>query len=302
MFNQSQILNGQIQFVHDGSQSAPGYTIQATSRIAISTLQAANITFYRKPTVLSNQLSINQGQSIAFTTNQLTITDDYSSEQIIIDVVNIKYGQFQLAPKNTSISQFTQQQLIENQIIFIQDGTSNSPTYQVIISDPYFKLVPLDANVTFYRQPIWINNKVSINQGQSLLITSDMLSVSDDYSPNLVQFTVNGIQNARFALISGTTVTQFTAAQISGNQVKLIHDGSTTPPAYQITGQDPYFSIPASSAVVFFYRSPAWIVNQLTVTPGAIVLVTPTQMNVMEDYPDDQVIFKASNLVGGQFE
>ena len=300
-FTQKQLEEGDILFIQDNTPNSPAYQIVISDPYFKLTPWDAQVTFYRQPTWTSNTLLINQNQSVLFT-SQLSFNDDYPSDQVMVEIVNLQHGQFQLIPQNSSIAQFTQQQLIDNKIVFVQDGTSNPPAYQVIISDPYFKLVPLDAQVTFYRQPAWINNKISINQGQNLLMTPGMLSVSDDYPQNLVIFAVNTIQNAHFALTSGVTITQFSADQIDDSQVTLVHDGSSIPPTYQMTGQDPYFSLSASQAVVYFYRSPAWVANQLTITPGAIVLMTPMQMNVTDDYPDDQVIFKASNLVGGQFE
>ncbi len=101
-FNQSQVLNGQIQFIHDGSQFAPSYAVQATSRIAISTLQVATITFYRKPTVLFNELSINQGQKVLISSNFLNLIDDYPISQVNLTISNLQHGQFQLAPLNYS--------------------------------------------------------------------------------------------------------------------------------------------------------------------------------------------------------
>ncbi|MBS0350221.1 MAG: FG-GAP repeat protein [Proteobacteria bacterium] len=300
-FTQRQLEEGDIAFIQDNTPNSPSYQIVISDPYFKLTPWDAQVTFYRQPTWTSNTLLINQNQSVPFT-SQLSFNDDYPRDQVVVEIVNLQHGQFRLMPQNTSVSQFTQQQLIDNKIIFVQDGTSNPPAYQVIISDPYFKLAPLGAQVTFYRQPAWINNKISINQGQSLLITSDMLSVSDDYPQDLVLFTTNNIQNAHFELTSGVTVTQFSAAQISGSQVKLTHDGSSTPPAYQMISQDPYFSLAASQAVVYFYRSPVWVANQLTLTPGAMVLITPTQMDLTDDYSDDQIIFTASNLVGGQFE
>ena len=140
-FNQSQIWNGQIQFVHDGSLQAPNYTIQVQSDgLALPPPpQTANISFYRRPVLLQNNLLVHQGETVLVTANNLNVTDDYPSDQVLFTISNLQHGQFQLVPA-ISVSQFNQQQLLAQQVLFVHDGSASAPGYQVIVKDPYFTL------------------------------------------------------------------------------------------------------------------------------------------------------------------
>ena len=153
LFNQSQIWNGQIQFVHDGSQQAPNYTIQVQSDgLALPPPpQTANISFYRRPVLLQNNLLIHQSETVLITADNLNVTDDYPSDQVIFAISNLQHGQFQLVPA-IPISQFNQQQLLARQVLFVQDGSASVPSYQVTVSDPYFTL-PADISQNDFLSP-----------------------------------------------------------------------------------------------------------------------------------------------------
>ena len=68
-FTQSQVNTGQVQFVHDGSFSAPSYTMEVQGKtFARSTPQAATVTFHHRPTITTQfpavvQLSALNGQN-----------------------------------------------------------------------------------------------------------------------------------------------------------------------------------------------------------------------------------------------
>ncbi len=302
-FTQSQVLNGQIQFVHDGNQSTPGYTVQATNRIAISTLQAANITFYRRPTILINQLSVNQAQKLSMTSNFLSVVDDYPASEVNFTISNLQHGQFQLAPLNVSVQQFSEQQLLSNQVSFIHDGSRSAPTYQVSVSDPYFTVPPASASITFYRQPTLLSNQLIVNQGQKLLMISAFLNVTEDYSSSQVNFTISGLQHGQFQLApTYTSITQFGEQQLLNKQVYFVHDGSPSIPSYQVELNDPYFTLSPFPATVTFYRRPTIVTNQLSVNQGQKVLFTSASLNVTEDYLPSQVTFTVTGLQHGQFQ
>ena len=137
----------------------------------------ANITFYRKPVIQNNQLVIHQGENVQITPIFLNITDDYSPDQVNITVSAVQHGQFQLLPLNQSVTQFTADQLQTGQIFFAQDGSASAPSYQLSVNDPYFVLPLSSANITFYRQPVLLNNRLSIHQGERVQLNASELVV-----------------------------------------------------------------------------------------------------------------------------
>ena len=305
-FNQSQIWNGQIQFVHDGSQQAPNYTVQVQSDgLALPPpSQLANITFYRRPILLQNNLGVHQGETVLITANNLNVTDDYPTDQVVFMIDNIKHGQFQIAP-NISVSQFSQQQILAGQVLFVQDNGTDAPSYQVILKDPYFTLPANTVNMTFYRQPIIENNQLVIHQGETVNMTTRFLNVTDDYPSNQIIFNINNVQHGRFKWVSAnTTIVEFTQEQLEENQIQFVQDGTTGMPSYQVGVSDPYFILsPTSSVNVTFYVKPVFTQNQFLASAGQSTILTSvnlaaTRAEVMEE----GLQFLVSTVDYGRFE
>ena len=73
-FTQSQIINGEIQFAHDGTTFEPSYNITVrSSGIAWTGPISANVTFSNF-ILENNQLIINQGQSVKLTSDNMEAT------------------------------------------------------------------------------------------------------------------------------------------------------------------------------------------------------------------------------------
>ena len=281
--------------------------MQATNRIAIS-IQAVNIKFYHKPALAKNQILINQGQSLVITPSFLNITtEDYPPNQVNFTISNLQHAQFQLAPFNTSITQFTQQQILAGQVSLVQDGSTAAPTYSVGVSDPYFTLSPAAAAMSFYRKPILAGNSLALNQGQRVTLTSKFLNIThEDYPTNHVNLTISNLQHGQFQLSpSNTPVTQFTQQQLLANQVVFTHDTSPVAPSYQVGIADPYFTLSPQTAVITFTPlPPVFVNNQLATFQGRST--TLTLQNLQGSDPDitfnvGSLTFSVSQVRHGQF-
>ena len=304
-FNQSQIWNGQMQFVHDDSLQAPNYTIQVQSDgLALPpSPQTANISFYRRPVLLQNNLLIHQSETVLITTDNLNVTDDYPSDQVLFTIRNLQHGQFQLVPA-LPVSQFNQQQLLAQKVLFVQDSSASTPSYQVTVSDPYFTLPTDTVNMIFYRRPVIENNQLVIHQGETVKMTTSLLNVTDDYPDDEVVFTMNNVQQGHFQLTpTNATITQFTQKQLESDQVWFVQEGSANAPSYQVGVNDPYFTLPPVSTVTTtFYRQPFITVNQLLIHQGETVVMTASQLNGVDDYAPSQIIFTTDQIEHGKFQ
>ena len=240
-FNQSQIRNGQVQFIQDGSPFAPSYNISVThyQNVAIVPPQPAAITFYRRPVLVTNQLTtLNQRQSLVMTGEFLNVTDDYPPDLVIFTISNLNYADFKLLPLNNSVMQFTESQLLAGQIIFVQDGTPLAPSYSVSVSDPGFFLPPQPSTIiTFNTAPIFINNRLEIAPGQTVVIGSNDLFASDDKTPTpALIFTISNISHGQFTLVGqNLSLTHFTQLQAGIGEIAFVADGSDEPPTYAVT-------------------------------------------------------------------
>ena len=153
------------------------------------------------------------------------------------------------------MNQFTEEQLIAKQVIFSQDGSTNSPSYRIGISDPYFSVpVMSEVTITFYRQPSFIYNQMQILEGETLLITPAILSLQDDYPDTQVLFTISECQHGQFELIpaKNASTIQFTQQQIKSGKIQFVHDDTLTAPSYQVMANDGYFTLGPTSSVINF--------------------------------------------------
>ena len=265
--------------------------------------QTANISFYWRPVLLQNNLLVHQSETMLVTANNLNVTADYPSDQVLFTISNLQHGQFQLVPV-VPILQFNQQQLLTRQVLFVQDGSTSSPSYQVTVNDPYFTLPADTTNMTFYCRPVIDNNQLVIHQGETVKMTTSFLNVTDDYPSDQVVFTVSNVQHGQFQLTPDNhTVIQFTEEQLKSNQVQFVQDGSATAPSYQIGVNDPYFTLPPTASVITtFYRQPFITINQLLINQGQTVVMTSAQLSGIDDYPSTQVIFTVDQVQQGQFQ
>ena len=104
--------------------------------------------------------------------------------------------------------------------------------------------------------PVLVNNTLSLNQGETVLLDSTMLSATDaDNVANSLQFSVSGVSNGWFALAADTAtpITSFTQQQISDSDVVFVHDGGELAPDYLVSVADaePLSDGPAAATISF---------------------------------------------------
>jgi hypothetical protein len=116
------------------------------------------------------------------------------------------------------------------------------------------------AYVIFGTPFLWINNQMTITQGQSLLLTNAQLNVRDfsNTAANLV-FTVSNLQGGRFELVSnlGASITTFTQQDINTSQVRFVSD-RTAVVAYDVSVSNSRLSStsPAPANITFTNHPP----------------------------------------------
>ena len=120
-FSQPQLLSGSVQFIHDGSSSAPSYNISVYSTgISWTGPVPANITFFGNFVIENNQLIINQGQRVVLTSNNLKATYmNQTSGNLNFLISNISHGQFEfLSIPGKPILIFQQQNITDGPRMF----------------------------------------------------------------------------------------------------------------------------------------------------------------------------------------
>ena len=150
-FTQQSVWDSQVQAVHDGTRVALSYDVQVNGNTFVFIPpQPGNVTFIiATPTFINNQLSIARGQTIYVTSTALQANElGFNNANLLFIVSDVSHGQF-INYLEKSISNFTQQMVNDGGVRFVHDGSSNTPTYDIAISDGQITTAPQAAIVNF---------------------------------------------------------------------------------------------------------------------------------------------------------
>ncbi len=265
------------------------------------------------PKLLTNQLSISQGGTVTLTTQQLNAIDDATASSLLqYTTAQIAHGYFQTTQSpGFPIFGFSQQQVANGEIQFVHDGSTTPPSYQVYVNDGNLNSVPQWAAVTFNGNalPILNINQLTINTGQTVVLSSSNLQASDADIANINQlvFTVSNIQHGYFDLSNApnTPITRFTFADLTAGQVRFTQDGSDSYPSYFVSVSDGVFPTPPSLVNIVFNNNavPVILNNQITISPGQNFTLSAQNIGGLDfDSNNNNLVFTINNLSGGQFQ
>jgi len=210
---------------------------------------------------------------------------------------------------STAITTFTQQQVNDEQIQFIHDGGTVAPSYMVSVSDGTITTVPTASTITFDAAPVLVNNKLTVNQGQTVLVTSTwsstMLKTIDvDNPPTQLTYNITGSTHGQFTLVSApsTAITTFTQQQINDEQIQFIHDGSSVAPSYMVSVSDGTITTGPTTPTIKFDATPTLVNNQLTVSQGQTIVITPEMLSTTDvDNTPEHLTYIITGLTHGKF-
>ncbi len=306
-FTQQQLLVGVIQFVHDQSSQAPSYNMTVrSSGVAWIGPYPANITFNLLQ-IKTNQLIVNQGQSVMISSENLSAIDTAQVEPSLEFIIsNLQQGRFELiSAPGQAIMTFSQQVIGDSQVRFIHDGTASAPRYQVTVSNGLIMTVPQAAAINFDAMPVLLTNRLVINQGQTLVLTSADLSAThltvDDAE---LQFDISTVQQGQFSWINSpqNPLISFYQQNVTNGRVQFIHDNSIFAPGFNVTVTDGRASSFSQATQIDFDAIPVLLHNTLRINQGETVLITGEILNATHATGDDSVLlFNVTDLVHGQF-
>lgn len=240
-FTQAEVDAGLIQFVHDGGELAPDYSLTVTDggingdpATALSVSRELDIpeggfiTSNDAPVLETNALTLTEGDSIFLTEENLSATDAEDNDAaLIFTVTAITNGRFErvtmtngqeqvevlAAPGEPSVG-FTQDEVQMGLIRFVNEpGTNEPPTYSIEVSD--LGEPPLtdsgEATITFTAvndEPIFSQNTLSIEEGGVVVLNSDVnnpnLVTTDEETPAAeLTYTIDSVANGEFQLLGG---------------------------------------------------------------------------------------------------
>ena len=306
-FSQNQILSNSIQFVHDGSNSAPSYTLSINDGFDIVS-NASDITFIKMPTFLAKQITIRQGQRLIITTESLQATS-FNGKPLIYIIGNIRHGQFELATNpNVYISSFNQAQLDAQIVVFVHDNSAYAPSIQISLLDGRVTTTSTSIDVTFLADIDLVNNNLRVSNAQTVLITQNFLKavsyLSYIDSNNLI-FIITKMQHGKFIHKSNVKneITSFLQKQIINGEIGFIHDGNNSAPSFFVSvGLGSLFTTPMSANISYENTIiPTITVNLLFINQGQGVTLSTKELDVNAPSSSDSFIFSVIDVKNGKF-
>ncbi len=277
-FLQQQISDSSISFIHDGSGLQPSYLVSVSDGRASTAKQTANILFTnavnRQIPVLGNhQLVINQNDVITLTSKEISASSESVDSSTLLFIVDkIGNGRFQLATEpGIFITQFSQDKIINGNMQFVHTGSGrDKPSYTIAVSDGELSSVFANSIIDFNAAPQLINNTISINNGETIIIKNENLQAIDLDSKNATLiFDVSNVEHGKFISFKNNTnnaaINQFIQQDITDGLIKFIHDGSGTVPTYTVSVSDGRTNSANQTATVLFNTG-----NTQSNTPGII--------------------------------
>jgi VCBS repeat-containing protein/parallel beta-helix repeat protein len=157
--------------------------------------------------------------------------------------------------------------------------------------------------------PMITVNQLVISEGAAVVLGPGELQVADVDTPaGQLQLTVTHVVHGYFERLSapGTAISSFTVSEINAGEIRFVHDGGELAPGYEITVSDGEWSHGPLAATVAFTNvndAPVLLVNQLTISEGATVLLTTAQLSASDvDHSPAELWFQITGLSGGRFE
>jgi hypothetical protein len=123
-------------------------TFKSVESHPISSRPALHLTLAYPPALVTNALSLNEGETKTLTAGHLSATDTDSDESALtFKVSSVTGGQFLVggAPATT----FTQAQIAAGQVAFVHDGSEVAPSFAVEVSDGTYSDGPQPASINF---------------------------------------------------------------------------------------------------------------------------------------------------------
>lgn len=329
-FTQADVNNGTIQFVHNGDEAAPSYTLQIADmptvpggepNIISSVVEIPEGGFTNvndDPALEVNALTIKEGDTVVFSGSNLLASDpDSELSQITFEINDITGGTFFLnGVELIEGKTFTTAALSFSELSFVDDGDEIAPSYTVTARDPEGGAsLPAAADVSFEQSndpPVFTQNFFEIVEGERLTLNDPatggfnlQAADSEATSDADITFEVSNVTGGAFLDFLAQPVTQFTQAELNAGNINFQHDGTETLPTFEVTVFDSEgASVTAAPGINFIGVNDPPVLGNSQLTPVEATLIDLTTENFSatdSDTSPEGLTFLISDLVGGTF-
>ncbi len=242
-FTQDDLVNNRVVFAHDGSENTTGgfdFTISDGTTTSGGTTFSISISAVDDAPILdtNNTFNINEGATTTLTTATLSTSDsDTADSGITYSLTTLINGGGQLeltTNPGVAIFSFTQDDLVNNRVIFVHDGSENtSGSFDFTISDGTTTSggTTFSISISAVDDAPILNTNVglTIDEGNTETITTAMLDSSDvdTTDPNIDYTITSSPLDGQLELTTnpGVVITSFTQDDLANNRVVYVHGG-----------------------------------------------------------------------------
>ena len=189
-----------------GTQASGALTDTDYATITIDSVDDA-------PTITTNTLNISQGGTA---TPQISLSDIDSAVALLgVRVQSVSGGHFQNTTTNTTVTQFSLQDLQNGVIVFVHDGSATTPAYTLLAYDASGESALSAAQITFNAAPIITSDgggssaAITVREFTTLVTT---VQATDVDSTALTYAIVGGTDQAFFTIDAATGALHFITA------------------------------------------------------------------------------------------
>ena len=320
-FTQSEINSGAIRYVHDGSETTSdsfSFSLSDGTATISSSLSITVTPVNNAPSLVTNQMTITEGQSLTFSSSVLLTTDtDTLPASLTYTVTAATNGRFEfVASPGVAITTFTQDDINSSQVQFVHYGGEAAPTANISVIDGTASVGPTSMLVAFTNindpPSVSANTGLTLKEGAAATIVNTKLAASDpDNTPAQRVFTVTSNPThgrLETSTTPGVAITSFTQAQINSGIIRYVHDGGeTTTDSFNFSLSDGTASVTGAFALTITPAndSPALSTNTgVTLTEGGVGVLENAQLAASDpdNTPTELVYTVIAAPVSGRLE